>query len=70
MLRAMSKVTGVIKKVVTLPTDYASETLREMAGTTYIGSNARAKSELGWTMRELRDGWAETVRSEFSLLNA
>jgi len=64
MMRALSKVTGLIEKFATLPADYASETLREMAGTTYIGSNARAKTELGWTVRELRDAWAETVRAE------
>ncbi|HEX5216313.1 MAG TPA: NAD-dependent epimerase/dehydratase family protein [Vicinamibacterales bacterium] len=68
MMRAMSTVTAVIEQVVTLPADYASETLRAMAGTTYIGSNARAKAELGWTVRELRDGWAETVRYEAGLL--
>jgi nucleoside-diphosphate-sugar epimerase len=68
MMRAMSTVTGLIEKIVTLPTEYASETLREMAGTTYIGSNARAKNELGWTVRELRDGWAQTVRYEAGLL--
>lgn len=64
VMRAMAAVTGALETFVAMPADYASETLREMAGTTYIGSNARAKRELGWTVRELRDGWAETVRSE------
>ena len=70
MMRAMSAVTAVIEKIAPLPADYASETLRAMAGTTYIGSNLRAKSELGWTVRELRDGWAETVQEEARLLRS
>ena len=67
MMRAMAAVTAVVENVAPLPADYASETLRAMAGTTYIGSNARAKRELGWTVRDLREGWAETVRHEIAL---
>ena len=70
VMRAMAKVTGVLETFVELPSDYASETLRQMAGTTYIGSNTRAKQELGWTVRDLRDGWAETVRHEAALIRA
>jgi nucleoside-diphosphate-sugar epimerase len=69
VMRAMAAVTAVVELVAPLPADYASETLREMAGTTYIGSNARAKRELGWTVRDLRDGWAETVKFEAGMLS-
>jgi nucleoside-diphosphate-sugar epimerase len=35
---------------------------------TYIGSNARARRELGWTARPLRDGLTATLRHEMTLL--
>ena len=51
-----------------LPESYTSEGLRITAGVTYLGDNSKAKRELGYDPRPLKDGWAETVRHEMSLL--
>jgi nucleoside-diphosphate-sugar epimerase len=63
-LRATAAVVSVVERIVPVPPGYASESLREVAGTTYIGSNDRARRELGWIPRPLEEGWAETVRHE------
>ena len=59
---------AVVEKVVPLPPSYTSEGLRIVAGVTYLGSNARARNELGWRPRPLRDGLMETLRHEMRLL--
>ncbi len=52
-----------------LPETYTSEGLREVAGPTYLGDNSKAKRELGYNPRPLREGWGETLRHEMKLLN-
>lgn len=52
-----------------LPPTYTSEGLREIAGPTYLGDNSRAKRELGYNPRPLREGWGETLLHEMKLLN-
>jgi hypothetical protein len=42
-----------------LPADYTAEYLRVAAGSTYLGSNARAVHELGFMPRTVADGIAE-----------
>jgi nucleoside-diphosphate-sugar epimerase len=68
VLRAVSALMRVVETVVPLPPAYTSEGLRVIAGVTYIGSNARARRELGWAVRPLRDGLTETLREEMRLL--
>jgi len=51
-----------------LPESYTSEGLRSIGGITYIGDNAKAKRELGYNPRPLRDGWKETLQHEMNLL--
>lgn len=68
VLRAMAASMAVVEKVMPLPPSYTSEGLRVVAGVTYIGSNARARSELGWRPRPLREGLMETLRDEMLLL--
>jgi nucleoside-diphosphate-sugar epimerase len=51
-----------------LPESYTSEGLRIIAGVTYMGDNSKAKRELGYDPRSLREGWVETVRHEMKLL--
>lgn len=68
VLRAAAMLMRAIETVVPLPPAYTSEGLRVIAGVTYIGSNARARRELGWTVRPLRDGMTETLRHEMRLL--
>ena len=68
LLRAMSALVGVIEKIVPVPEQYSSETLRVSAGATYLGSSAKAERELGFTARPLEEGLRETLEHEMHLL--
>ncbi len=46
----------------------AAETLRLMAGTTWIGSSAKAEKELGWSARPLEEGLRHTIEHELRQL--
>ena len=61
MLKAMSAIMGVVNVVVPLEGQYHPETLRAMAGATYLGDNSKAKRELGYKPRPLREGLRETL---------
>jgi nucleoside-diphosphate-sugar epimerase len=52
-----------------LPESYTSEGLRVVAGVTYWGDNSKAKRELGYNPRPLREGWGETLLHEMKLLS-
>lgn len=47
---------------------YHSETLRLMAGTTWLGSSAKAERELGFTTRPLDEGLRHTIEHELRQL--
>lgn len=64
MLKAMSAVVGVVERVVTLPDAYTSEGLRVSAGVTYLGTNEKARRELGYAPRSLEDGLPDVLRYE------
>jgi nucleoside-diphosphate-sugar epimerase len=68
LLKAMSRLMGVIEKVVPVPEAYSAEYLRINAGPTYIGDNAKARRELGYSPRPLKEGLAETLYHEMRLL--
>ncbi|MFZ5879279.1 MAG: NAD-dependent epimerase/dehydratase family protein [Chloroflexota bacterium] len=51
-----------------MPESYTSEGLRIIAGVTYIGSNDKARNELGFDPRPLRVGWEQTLNHELALL--
>ena len=51
-----------------LPPAASPESLRVLAGVTYLGTAARAREELGWTPRPLREGLMDTLRHEMRLL--
>jgi nucleoside-diphosphate-sugar epimerase len=59
---------GLVEGVVPLQPEFTREGLRTLAGTTYIGSSARARAELGWHVRPLADGLRETLRHEMRAL--
>lgn len=67
-LRFMSKIMQVVGAVIPLPEDYHPETLRVIAGATYLGDNSKAKSELGFDPRPLKEGFKETLQHETSIL--
>jgi hypothetical protein len=68
MLRAIAAVTSVVEKVVSVPEQMASETLRVAAGVTYLGSSAKAERDLGFKARPLEVGLRETLEHEMRLL--
>jgi nucleoside-diphosphate-sugar epimerase len=68
VLKAVAMALRPIDGFVRLPPSYSPESLRVLAGVTYLGSNARAKNELGWHVRPLREGLMETLRHEMRLL--
>ncbi|MDZ4823340.1 MAG: NAD-dependent epimerase/dehydratase family protein [Flavobacteriales bacterium] len=53
---------------ITLPEMYASEALRVQAGATYLGTNAKAKKDLGYNPRPLKEGLKETLEYEMKKL--
>jgi len=55
---------GVIEKVVPVPESYSSEYIRDNAGVTYMGDNSKARRELGFEPRPLREGMEETLKYE------
>jgi len=68
MLRSMSAIMGVVERLVPLPEAYTAESLRVIAGVTYLGDNGKARRELGYAPRPLREGLEETLRHEMALL--
>lgn len=68
LMKAMAATMGLVAKVRPVPDMYSKEYLRVNAGTTYLGSNAKARRELGYDPRPLREGLAETLRHEMRLL--
>jgi len=68
LLRAMARLMGMVEKVAPVPDAYSAEYLRISAGVTYIGDNAKARRELGYDPRPLKEGLAETLHHEMRLL--
>ena len=59
---------GVVEKIIPLPESYTEEGLRSLAGVTYIADNSKAKRELGFNPRPLKEGLRETLEHEMKLL--
>jgi nucleoside-diphosphate-sugar epimerase len=68
MMKATASLMSVVERVIPVPDDYTAEYLRENAGTTYLGDNSKAKRELGFEVRPLEVGLAETLHHEMRLL--
>lgn len=68
LFRILSPVMGLLENVLPLPDEYTGEAFRVFAGPTYLGNNAKARRELGYAPRSLREGWIPTVLHEKSLL--
>jgi nucleoside-diphosphate-sugar epimerase len=67
-MRALAGILGVVGKVIPLPQSMSSEYLRVSAGVTYLGSNKKARRELGYNPRPLDQGLPATLEYEMSLL--
>jgi nucleoside-diphosphate-sugar epimerase len=68
MIRTMSAMMYLFDKFIPVPESYTGEGLRVIAGATYTGSNAKAKRELGYDPRPLKDGLEVTLKHEMKLL--
>jgi nucleoside-diphosphate-sugar epimerase len=68
VIRSAARLASLVEPFVHLPPAYTSEGLRVIGGVTYLGSAARARQELAWTARPLRDGLMETLRHEMMAL--
>ena len=68
LMRAMASLMGLVEKVIPLPEAYTGEGLRTVAGVTYLGNNSKAKRELGFNPRPLKEGLRETLEHELKLL--
>ena len=67
-MKALATCMGILGTVLPLPPAYAAESLRVMAGTTYIGDNRKARRELGFAPRPLEEGLRETLAYEMERL--
>lgn len=61
LLKTFSKVMGVVNSIIPLEGQYHPETLRAIAGVTYLGDNSKARHELDYNPRPLREGLRETL---------
>jgi nucleoside-diphosphate-sugar epimerase len=68
LLRGAAGVMGLLERALPLPDQYSAEYLRVSAGTTYLGDNTKARRELGYAPRPLKEGLEETLRHEMHLL--
>lgn len=68
MIRVMSAIMNVFDKFIPLPESYTGEGLCVIAGVTYIGNNSKARRELGYDPRPLKEGLTETLKHELKLL--
>jgi nucleoside-diphosphate-sugar epimerase len=68
MLKSMAGVMKLIEMVIPLPEAYTYEGMRDIAGVTYIGDNQKAKRELGFDPRSLKEGMRVTLEHEMKLL--
>lgn len=68
VLKSAAALMRVPAAVFPLPPAMAPESLRVLAGVTYLGDATRAREELGWHPRPLREGLEQTLRYEMQLL--
>ena len=64
LLRRAAGLGGRLEGLFALPDAYTAEGLRSSAGVTYIGTNEKARRELGYDPRPLEEGLRETFRAE------
>ncbi|MCG3114113.1 MAG: NAD-dependent epimerase/dehydratase family protein [Candidatus Manganitrophus sp. SA1] len=67
LLRGLSQIVRWLEPILPLPEFYRSESIRAIAGVTYIGSSKKAQRELGFTARPLEEGLCETLLHEMRL---
>ena len=68
LMRGMAALMSVVQKAIDLPPGLTPEALRVIAGTSYLGSNEKARRELGFTARSLAEGMDQTLEHELRAL--
>ncbi|HZR44391.1 MAG TPA: NAD-dependent epimerase/dehydratase family protein, partial [Ktedonobacteraceae bacterium] len=68
MMKAMAAMIGLLGAIFPLPEPYSAESVRSSAGVTYLGSNEKARHELGYEPRTLEQGLPETLEYEMQQL--
>lgn len=68
LMKFLSKLMSVPNAIFPLPSDYTPENLRLLAGATYLGNISKAKAQLGYEPRALKDGMSTTLWHEMRLL--
>src|SRR5262249_39770188 len=56
VMRATAAIANAVGRVLPLPELYSAESLRVLAGVTYLGSSRKARLELGFRPRPLEEG--------------
>jgi nucleoside-diphosphate-sugar epimerase len=69
MISMMASLMGIVGHFFPLPPEYNPESLRVIAGTTYIADNNKARRELGFQPRPFEEGLRETLLHEMKRLN-
>lgn len=69
LAKVFSAVMGPIERIIPVPSLFSSETLRVTAGVTYLGSNGKAKKDLGFDVRSLEEGFPEELHAEMERVN-
>lgn len=67
-MRFLSKLMKWVGAVIPLPQSLTAESLRVVAGVTYLGTNEKARKELGFQVRPLEEGLRETLEHEMGRL--
>ena len=67
-MKTLAILMGIMGTLISLPPTYTAEALRVSAGSTYLGDNSKARSELGFQARPLEEGLLQTLRYEMDLI--
>lgn len=65
---ALAPIAGLVGRFVDLPPNYRAESLRSLAGVTYLGDASKAERELGLEHRPFAEGLRETLEHEMAEL--
>jgi nucleoside-diphosphate-sugar epimerase len=68
MMKALASMIRLIGALFPLPEPYSAESIRSSAGVSYLGSNEKARRELGYAPRTLEQGLPETLEYEMQQL--
>ena len=68
MMKATAAMIALLGAVFPLPEPYSAEGIRSSAGVSYLGTNEKARRELGYAPRTLEQGLPETLEYEMQQL--